>query len=152
MAALGEMPIREGKVNIKGRVAYVSQQAWVFSASVRKNITFSESFDTDKYNAVISAAALKKVGFVSYDKEKHNDIIFTIHFCQIVTVGCYLSSLTCTYCPQCYCTYCPHLLVLTVLSVIVLTVLSLLVPKVVSVIVLTVLNVLVLTVLNVLVF
>jgi ATP-binding cassette subfamily C (CFTR/MRP) protein 4 len=60
MAILGELPLLKGKIEVEPRIAYVSQQPWVFSASVRQNITFGMTFDVDKYNRVIHAVALTK--------------------------------------------------------------------------------------------
>lgn len=62
MALLGELSLTKGKVGVEGRVAYVSQQPWVFSASVRQNITFGQAFDAVRYTRVVQAAALTKVG------------------------------------------------------------------------------------------
>lgn len=62
MALLGELSLTKGEVGVEGSVAYVSQQPWVFSASVRQNITFGRVFDATKYTRVIQAAALTKVG------------------------------------------------------------------------------------------
>lgn len=61
MALLGEIALTKGEVKVQGSVAYASQQAWVFSASVRQNITFGQPFDAVKYKRVIEAAALVKV-------------------------------------------------------------------------------------------
>ncbi|XP_021376611.1 multidrug resistance-associated protein 4-like isoform X5 [Mizuhopecten yessoensis] len=60
MSVLKEIPLSEGKVTVKGRIAYVSQQAWVFSASLRQNIVFGGVFDNKKYNRVLKACALHK--------------------------------------------------------------------------------------------
>ncbi|XP_060072940.1 ATP-binding cassette sub-family C member 4-like isoform X1 [Ylistrum balloti] len=60
MSILKEIPLSEGKVDVKGRIAYVSQQAWVFSASLRQNIVFGNAFDSRKYNRVLKACALHK--------------------------------------------------------------------------------------------
>ncbi|XP_033761065.1 multidrug resistance-associated protein 4-like isoform X1 [Pecten maximus] len=60
MSVLKEIPLSEGKVTVKGRIAYVSQQAWVFSASLRQNIVFGNAFDSKKYNRVLKACALHK--------------------------------------------------------------------------------------------
>ena len=61
MALLGELSVKKGKVELDGRVAYTSQQSWVFSASVRQNITFGLEFDADRYRRVIQASAMTKV-------------------------------------------------------------------------------------------
>ena len=61
MALLGELPLSEGKVKVNGKVAYVSQQPWVFSASVRQNILFGQKYDKERYIRAIKAAALSRV-------------------------------------------------------------------------------------------
>ena len=50
---------------VNGSVGYASQEAWVFSASVRDNILFGLPCDVKRYNAVIEACALKKVSILS---------------------------------------------------------------------------------------
>lgn len=57
-ALLGEMEKIKGKVNIDGRVAYVSQQAWIQNASLKDNILFGKALDQQKYDRVIEACAL----------------------------------------------------------------------------------------------
>ncbi|KAF6083621.1 ATP binding cassette subfamily C member 4 [Phyllostomus discolor] len=59
-AVLGELPPRQGVVTVHGRVAYVSQQPWVFSGTVRSNILFGKKFEKERYERVIKACALKK--------------------------------------------------------------------------------------------
>ncbi|XP_077987994.1 ATP-binding cassette sub-family C member 4-like isoform X1 [Glandiceps talaboti] len=60
MTLLGEMPVTNGKVQVKGKVAYASQQSWVFSASFRQNILFGMDYDKKKYDKVIEICALKR--------------------------------------------------------------------------------------------
>ncbi|XP_045694930.1 ATP-binding cassette sub-family C member 4 isoform X2 [Phyllostomus hastatus] len=59
-AVLGELPPRQGLVTVHGRVAYVSQQPWVFSGTVRSNILFGKKYEKERYERVIKACALKK--------------------------------------------------------------------------------------------
>ncbi|KAM9675035.1 ATP-binding cassette sub-family C member 4-like [Dama dama] len=59
-ALLGELPLRQGNVNIHGRIAYVSQQPWVFPGTVRSNILFGKKYEEDRYKEVIKACALEK--------------------------------------------------------------------------------------------
>ncbi|KAM6178581.1 ATP-binding cassette sub-family C member 4 isoform 2-T2 [Rhynchocyon petersi] len=59
-AVLGELPPSEGLVNVQGRIAYVSQQPWVFSGTVRSNILFGKKYEKERYEKVIKACALKK--------------------------------------------------------------------------------------------
>ncbi|XDA80093.1 hypothetical protein R6Z07F_010084 [Ovis aries] len=59
-ALLREMPLIQGNVNIHGRIAYVSQQPWVFPGTVRSNILFGKKYEEDRYKEVIKACALEK--------------------------------------------------------------------------------------------
>ncbi|XP_070327616.1 ATP-binding cassette sub-family C member 4 isoform X2 [Odocoileus virginianus] len=59
-AVLGELPLNQGQVSVHGRIAYVSQQPWVFSGTVRSNILFGKKYEKERYEKVIKACALKK--------------------------------------------------------------------------------------------
>ncbi|XP_074845315.1 ATP-binding cassette sub-family C member 4 isoform X2 [Carettochelys insculpta] len=59
-AVLGELPKDKGLVDVRGRIAYVSQQPWVFPGTVRSNILFGREYDKDKYEKVLKVCALKK--------------------------------------------------------------------------------------------
>ncbi|XP_069614144.1 ATP-binding cassette sub-family C member 4 isoform X2 [Ranitomeya imitator] len=59
-AVLGELPKGKGFVDIRGRIAYVSQQPWVFSGTVRSNILFGKEYNQEKYERVLRVCALKK--------------------------------------------------------------------------------------------
>ena len=61
MGILGELPLDKGNVKVTGKLAYAAQQPWIFSASVRQNIIFGQTFDKDKYEKCVKAAALSKV-------------------------------------------------------------------------------------------
>lgn len=58
-AFLGEMDKLSGKVNTYGNVAYVSQQAWIQNATLKDNILFGQPLNTELYEKVIEACALK---------------------------------------------------------------------------------------------
>ncbi|KAJ1077378.1 hypothetical protein K5549_015787 [Capra hircus] len=60
-AVLGELPPSQGQVSVHGRIAYVPQQPWVFSGTVRSNILFGKKYEKDRYEEVIKACALGKV-------------------------------------------------------------------------------------------
>ena len=51
----------EGSVEVNGRVSYASQDPWVFSGTVRENITFGLPFKQPWYSTVLEACALDKV-------------------------------------------------------------------------------------------
>ncbi|KAI1286918.1 Multidrug resistance-associated protein 1 [Halotydeus destructor] len=58
-ALLGEMEKIEGRINISGSVAYVPQQAWIQNATVKHNVIFSGTDDTERYGNVIRGCALE---------------------------------------------------------------------------------------------
>ena len=60
-AILGELEPISGSVSRRGRVAYTSQQPWVFSGSVRENILLGSKFEGERYWKTIHATALGKV-------------------------------------------------------------------------------------------
>ncbi|XP_075236312.1 ATP-binding cassette sub-family C member 4-like [Lycorma delicatula] len=57
---LGEIEVLQGYIAIQGSVSYASQEAWVFSGSVRQNILFGQSFDRKRYKEVIKICALEQ--------------------------------------------------------------------------------------------
>ncbi|XP_018359854.1 PREDICTED: multidrug resistance-associated protein 1 isoform X3 [Trachymyrmex cornetzi] len=57
-ALLGEMDKVSGKVNTKGSIAYVSQQAWIQNATLQDNVLFGKALNKSVYNSVIEACAL----------------------------------------------------------------------------------------------
>ncbi|KAB0340788.1 hypothetical protein FD754_022828, partial [Muntiacus muntjak] len=59
-ALLGELPPSQGKVTIHGRIAYVSQQPWVYPGTVKSNILFGKKYKEDRYEEVIRACALEE--------------------------------------------------------------------------------------------
>lgn len=59
-AILGELPFKEGKISITGRISYASQEPWVFAASVRQNIIFGLPFNRARYAEVVRVCALNE--------------------------------------------------------------------------------------------
>ncbi|KAG5443091.1 Multidrug resistance-associated protein 1 [Clonorchis sinensis] len=57
-ALLGEMELFNGRVNVKGSVAYVPQQPWIFNATLRDNILFHKPYNPVRYAKVIQACSL----------------------------------------------------------------------------------------------
>ncbi|CAH1794809.1 unnamed protein product, partial [Owenia fusiformis] len=57
-AMLGEMEKNNGKVNVKGSVAYVPQQAWIQNCTLKDNILFGAETNQDSYDKIIEACAL----------------------------------------------------------------------------------------------
>ncbi|GFT55310.1 hypothetical protein NPIL_228742 [Nephila pilipes] len=60
MSILGELPIMSGEVKVRGKVAYASQEPWVFGGSVKQNVIFGSNFDENKYKTVLNVCALDK--------------------------------------------------------------------------------------------
>ncbi|XP_077994403.1 ATP-binding cassette sub-family C member 5-like [Glandiceps talaboti] len=59
-AILARMHMVSGKVAIDGSIAYVSQQAWIFNATLKENILFGRNFDKQLYERVVFAACLNE--------------------------------------------------------------------------------------------
>ncbi|XP_023349637.1 canalicular multispecific organic anion transporter 2 isoform X2 [Eurytemora carolleeae] len=59
-AMLGEMKRVRGAMNLKGKVAYAAQQAWIQNSTLQDNITFGKRFNKDLYDRVIESCALKQ--------------------------------------------------------------------------------------------
>ena len=51
-ALLGEMERYEGEANVRGKVAYVPQQAWMRNATLRNNILFGKKLKQEVYDKV----------------------------------------------------------------------------------------------------
>ncbi|XP_067128843.1 ATP-binding cassette sub-family C member 4-like [Centruroides vittatus] len=60
MSILGEIPVTSGEVIVKGKIAYASQEAWVFNETIRENILFGEEYEEEKYRNVLHITALDK--------------------------------------------------------------------------------------------
>ncbi|XP_037086606.1 multidrug resistance-associated protein 1-like isoform X1 [Pollicipes pollicipes] len=58
-ALLGEMEKAGGRVNVKGSVAYVAQEAWIQNATLKDNILFGRTLDQELYKQCVEACALK---------------------------------------------------------------------------------------------
>ncbi|XP_023273323.1 multidrug resistance-associated protein 5 [Seriola lalandi dorsalis] len=58
-AILGQMTVLEGSVAVRGRLAYVAQQAWILNATLRDNILFGQQYQEDRYQSVLSACCLR---------------------------------------------------------------------------------------------
>uniref|UniRef100_A0A8D0B2H0 Multidrug resistance-associated protein 4 n=1 Tax=Sander lucioperca TaxID=283035 RepID=A0A8D0B2H0_SANLU len=58
---LRELPHEKGVLTVKGQLTYAAQQPWVFPGTIRSNILFGKELDTQKYERVIRACALKRL-------------------------------------------------------------------------------------------
>ena len=61
MTIMDELNILKGSMNISGDLSYSGQEAWVFSATVKDNILFGESYNETRYNNVLTASCLSEV-------------------------------------------------------------------------------------------
>uniref|UniRef100_G1R8R1 ABC-type glutathione-S-conjugate transporter n=1 Tax=Nomascus leucogenys TaxID=61853 RepID=G1R8R1_NOMLE len=57
-ALLGEMEKLEGKVHVKGSVAYVPQQAWIQNCTLQENVLFGQALNPKRYQQTLEACAL----------------------------------------------------------------------------------------------
>lgn len=57
---LGELSPTKGTCRVVGKVAYSSQESWIFSGTVRQNILCGQDYDLKRYKKVIKACALDK--------------------------------------------------------------------------------------------
>eukprot|EP00731_Ephydatia_muelleri_P021947 Em0014g538a len=55
---LGELHPVQGTVDVKGTIAYVPQDPWLFTGTLRENILFGRPLYVDWYDAVLDACAL----------------------------------------------------------------------------------------------
>ena len=62
---LGELKPISGRVEVKGRLSYVSQEPWMFMGTIRDNILFGMAYDSAWYNKVIEACSLDEVAMAS---------------------------------------------------------------------------------------
>lgn len=56
---LGDLPLMCGHLTVSGSLSYAAQEPWLFQATVRQNIIFTEPFDAKRYAEVIRACALE---------------------------------------------------------------------------------------------
>lgn len=57
---LNELEIDNGELTVNGVVSYSAQEPWLFEASVRQNILFTEEYDENRYREVIRVCALQR--------------------------------------------------------------------------------------------
>ncbi|EAR97449.2 ABC transporter family protein (macronuclear) [Tetrahymena thermophila SB210] len=57
---LQEIPYFKGSFSFNGRVAYVEQEPYIFSSSIKENIIFGSEYNEDLYKQVLEACGLKE--------------------------------------------------------------------------------------------
>lgn len=60
LVILRELEIDSGELTVDGVVSYSSQEPWLFDATIRQNILFTESFDDERYQEVIRVCSLER--------------------------------------------------------------------------------------------
>lgn len=55
---LGDLYKVQGHAEIRGTIAYASQQTWILNATVKENIVFGYRYDSDFYEKTVTACAL----------------------------------------------------------------------------------------------
>lgn len=60
MSILGELPLAAGRMQIRGRLSYASQEAWIFAGTVRENILFGRNFQEARYKQVLHVCCLDR--------------------------------------------------------------------------------------------
>ncbi|KAF7007062.1 hypothetical protein CFC21_022037 [Triticum aestivum] len=59
-AILGEVPKTEGTIQVCGKIAYVSQNAWIQTGTVQENILFGSRMDSQRYQETLARCSLVK--------------------------------------------------------------------------------------------
>ncbi|XP_068644652.1 ABC transporter C family member 10 [Aristolochia californica] len=59
-AILGEIPNIRGMIQVQGKLAYVSQTAWIQTGTIRENILFGGPMDQKRYQEVVEKCSLVK--------------------------------------------------------------------------------------------
>lgn len=57
---LRELPLHRGFIEVGGKIAYSSQEPWLFAGTIKQNILFGEKWDKKKYDKVVKVCALEK--------------------------------------------------------------------------------------------
>ncbi|KAE8808532.1 ABC transporter C family member 10 [Hordeum vulgare] len=59
-AVLGEVPKTEGTIQVSGKIAYISQNAWIQTGTVQDNILFGSPMDRERYHGTLERCSLVK--------------------------------------------------------------------------------------------
>ncbi|KAJ6238429.1 multidrug-resistance like protein [Anaeramoeba flamelloides] len=58
-AILGEIPKTKGKMQVKGTIAYSSQESWIRNSTLRKNILWQNEYNVRRYNKIKNICGLE---------------------------------------------------------------------------------------------
>ncbi|RXG69973.1 Multidrug resistance-associated protein 4 [Armadillidium vulgare] len=59
-AILSELPLKDGQINIRGKISYASQEPWLFNGTVKDNILFGQPYHAKRYSEIIKVCALER--------------------------------------------------------------------------------------------
>nr|XP_046259915.1 ATP-binding cassette sub-family C member 4-like isoform X2 [Scatophagus argus] len=59
-AILGELSQESGVIKVRGQLTYTCQQPWILPGTIRSNILFGKTLNSEKYDEVLRACALKR--------------------------------------------------------------------------------------------
>jgi ABC-type iron transport system FetAB ATPase subunit len=77
---LGELEDYTGEVSVRGKISYVSQQAWIFPSSLKQNILFGLPYDKEKFDKVVEVCSLKRVKSQFLSKIILKNILFRFFY------------------------------------------------------------------------
>ncbi len=60
LAIIGELPFYKGGFSLEGKYAYVEQEPFIFSDSLKQNILMGKEYKKDLYEKVIEVCQLKR--------------------------------------------------------------------------------------------
>nr|APD26517.1 ATP-binding cassette transporter subfamily C member 4 X1 protein [Brachionus koreanus] len=70
LGMVGELENYTGQIFKKGKIFYLTQQPWVFTASIRQNITFGLPYIKEKFDKIVDVCSLKKdLELLTYGEE-----------------------------------------------------------------------------------
>jgi len=58
LTILKEMHLESGSLRISGSIAYIEQEPWIISASVKDNIILDKPYDKQRFDSVVNACGL----------------------------------------------------------------------------------------------
>ena len=64
MNVLREIHFHDNAVQVNGKLAYVPQEPWIISGTLKSNILFGLPYDQNKFSNIMEACALAEVGLL----------------------------------------------------------------------------------------
>jgi ATP-binding cassette subfamily C (CFTR/MRP) protein 4 len=81
LAMLNEISNKKGDISISGRVFYVTQEPWIYSATIKDNIIFGKEYNKEKFAKILEVCSLNEVRRMSSNwtwERPWSDLISTI--------------------------------------------------------------------------